>query len=126
VDPSKKKENTMITGHTCVYMLMVSGILLFAGCSFLANKPQTEAQLDRTALKTQSKSLAGSYRNVGSDGSIKPHSSSSYKMSQEPPTQTGVITLGGSADMPDMKNIFKRETGGTMPRSGSTSAAGGK
>ena len=33
----------MIIRLTCVSMVMVSGILLFAGCSFLADKPQGEA-----------------------------------------------------------------------------------
>ena len=125
----------MIIRQTCVYMVMVSGILLFAGCSFLADKPQGEAQLDSTTLGTQSKSLAGSYRDIGSDGSIKPHPQPPYKMNQEPQTRTdGEITLGGPVDMPNMRTgTIKREA---MPRSGSgpnntgssggTSGAGGK
>ena len=73
----------MIIRQTCVYMVMVSGILLFAGCAFLADRPQGEAQPDSTTLATQSKSLAGSYRDLGSDGSIKPHPQPSYNMSQK-------------------------------------------
>jgi hypothetical protein len=113
----------MIIRLTCVSMVMVSGILLFAGCSFLADKPQGEAQLDSTTLGTQSKSLAGSYRDVGSDGSIKPHPQPSYKMSQEPQSQTdGEIILGKPVDMPDLKTGgIKRSTGETTPRSGSGS-----
>ena len=118
----------MIIRLTCVSMVMVSGILLFAGCSFLADKPQGEAQLDSTTLGTQSKSLAGSYRDVGSDGSIKPHPQPSYKMSQEPQSQTdGEIILGKPVDMPDLKTGgIKRSTGGSGSKSiGSSSGASG-
>jgi hypothetical protein len=116
------KENTMIIRQTCVNMVMVSGILLFAGCAFLADKPQGETQFDST-MGSQSKSLAGSYRDIGSDGSIKPHPQPSYKMSQEPQSQTdGEIILGKPVDMPDLKTGgIKRSTGETTPRSGSGS-----
>ena len=118
----------MIIRQTCLYMMMVSGILLFAGCYILADRPQGEAQLDSTTLGTQSKSLAGSYSDIGSDGSIKPHPQSSYRMSQEPQSQTtGEMTLGaGNADIPDMKmSTINKSTGGTMPRSGSGSNSTG-
>lgn len=124
-----KKEGTMIMRHTCAYyMLMASGIPLFAGCSFLADKPQGETQLDSTTFATQSKSLAGSYRDLGSDGSIKPHPYASYNMSQEPQPQTSEITLGAPVEMPNMRmGTIKSETGGTTPRSGSgsTGSSGG-
>jgi hypothetical protein len=115
----------MIIRQTCVYMVMVSGILLFAGCAFLADRPQGEAQLDSTTLGTQSKSLAGSYRDVGSDGSIKPHPRPSYNMSQEPDSRTGgAITLGAPVDMPNMRmDTMKGSTGGSG--SNSTSSSGG-
>ena len=115
----------MIIRQTCVYMVMVSGILLFAGCAFLADRPQGEAQLDSTTLATQSKSLAGSYRDVGSDGSIKPHPQPSYKMSQEPESRTdGSITLGAPVDMPNMRmDPIKGSTGGSGLNS--TSSSGG-
>jgi hypothetical protein len=111
--------------RTCVYMVMVSGILLFAGCAFLADRPQGEAQPDSTTLATQSKSLAGSYRDVGSDGSIKPHPHPSYNMSQEPESRTdGTMTLGAPVDMPNMRmDSFKGSTGGSG--SNSTSSSGG-
>ena len=116
----------MIIRQTCVYMVMVSGILLFAGCAFLADEPQRGAQFDST-LGSQSKSLAGSYGDIGSDGSIKPHPESSYKMSQEPQSRTdGAITLGGPAGIPDLRTgTIKRSTGGTTPRSGSGSNSTG-
>ena len=64
---------------------MVSGILLFAGCVFLGNEyePKGAPQFESTP-GSQSKTLAGSYSDIGSDGSIKPHPESSYKRSQEP------------------------------------------
>lgn len=115
----------MIIRQTCVYVVLVSGILLFAGCAFLADRPQGEAQSDSTTLATQSKSLAGSYRDIGSDGSIKPHPAPSYNMSQEPESRTdGTITLSAPVDMPNMRmDTFKGSTGGSG--SNSTSSSGG-
>ena len=115
----------MIIRQACVYMVMMTGIFLFAGCAFLADKPQGVAQLDSTTLATQSKSLAGSYRDVGSDGSIKPHPHPSYNVSQEPESQTdGAITLGGPVDMPSIRmDPIRGSTGG--PGSNSTSSSGG-
>jgi hypothetical protein len=84
-----KRENTMIIRQTCVYVVMVSGILLFAGCAFVNYEPHDGTQFD-SALESQSKTLAGSYKDIGSNGSIKPHPESSYKMSQEPPSQPTV------------------------------------
>jgi hypothetical protein len=121
----------MIIRQTCVYcvhMVMASGLLLFAGCSFLTDKPQGEAQFDSASLGSQSKSLAGSYRDIGSDGSIRPHPQLSSSMSQESQTRTdGAIILGGPSEIPDLKTgTTKKPAGGTMPRSGSPSGAVGK
>jgi hypothetical protein len=114
----------MIIRQTCDYIVLVSGILLFAGCVLLGNEyePQGGAQFEAT-LGSQSKTLAGSYNDIGSDGSIKPHPESSYKMSQEPQSRTdGAIILGGPPDIPDLRTgTIKRSTGGTTPRSGSGS-----
>ncbi len=85
----------MIIRQTCVSMVMVSGILLFAGCAFVNYDPHERAQFDST-LGSQSTSLAGSYSDVGSDGSIKPHPESSYKMSQEPRSTEGTTPRSGS------------------------------
>ena len=63
---------------------MVSGIFLFAGCVFLGNEYEPQR------VKFESKpgtALTESYSELGSNGSIKPHSESSYKMSQEPHSQ---------------------------------------
>ena len=70
----------MIIRQTCAYMVMVSGILLFAGCAFVNYGAHDEAQFD-SALQSQSTTLAGSYKDIGSNGSIEPHPESSYKMS---------------------------------------------
>jgi hypothetical protein len=103
--PIKKRENTMIIRPTFVYMVMVSEVFLFAGCSFWANEPQRGA---------------GTYKDVGYDGSIKPHPESSYGMSQEPQRRTdGEIILGGTSEVPDMRTgTTKRETGSTTLPSG--------
>jgi hypothetical protein len=115
----------MIMRQACVYMVMMTGIFLFAGCAFLADKPRGEAQLDSTTLGTQSKSLTGSPRDVGSDGSIKPHPQPSYNMSQEPESRTGgTITLGAPVDIPNMKmDPIKESTEGSG--SNSTRSSGG-
>ena len=120
-----KWENTMIMRQACVYMVMVSGIFLFSSCAFLTDKPQGEAQPNSTTLGTQTKNLAGSYRDVGSDGSIKPHPQPSYNASQEPESRTGgVINLGGPTEIPDLKTgTVKSSTGGSG--SNSTSSSGG-
>ena len=117
----------MIIRQTCVYLVMVSGILSFAGCYILADRPQGEAQLDSTTLGTQSKSLAGSYRDVGSNGSIKPHPQPSYGMSQEPQSQTtGEMTLGaGIIDAPDKRISDINKSTGPLPLSGSGSKGTG-
>ena len=74
----------MIFPQTCVYIVMVSGILLFAGCVFLGNEYEPQrVQFENTP----GTALAGSYSDIGSNGSIKPHPESSYKMSQEPHSQ---------------------------------------
>ena len=121
----------MIILLRCVSMVMGSGILLLAGCSFLANgsfladKPHENVQLDSRTLASQSKSLAGSYRDIGSDGSIKPHPAPSYEMSEDPQTG-GEIRLGGPEQMPDLRTgTIKTETPPRPQGSNSTSSSGG-
>ena len=99
------KTITMIIQHACVYMVLVSGILLFAGCAFKNYAPREGPQFDGTP----GTSLAGSYKDIGSNGSIKPHPAPSYKISQEPQTD-GAITLGGPVDMPDLKSGTIKKT----------------
>jgi hypothetical protein len=115
-------KNDMRCRQTLDCMVMASGILFLAGCSFLADEPKKGVQVEST-VENQSKSLTGSYRDIGPDGSIKPHPEPSYKMRQEPQGRTnGVIILGGPVAMPELKMDsipMKGATGGTMPRSGS-------
>ena len=87
----------MMMRQTCVYMVMVSGILLFAGCAFVNYEPHEGAQFDST-LESQSTTLAGSYKDIGSNGSIKPHPESSYKMSggTTPRSGSGSNSTGSS------------------------------
>ncbi len=115
--------------QTCNYMVVTSGILLLAGCSFLADEPKEGIQLDNI-LERQSKSIAGSYRDMGPDGSIQPHPESSYTMRQESQGRTngGVIILGGPAPVPDLrtgKTTIKGSSGRTTPNSGSVSNSPG-
>jgi hypothetical protein len=130
---SRKEEvtvmkNNMRCRQTSKYIVMASGILLLAGCSFLADEPKGGVQGDST-LENQSKSLTGSYKDMGPDGSIKPHPEPSYKMRQEPQDRTtGVIILGGPAAMPELKmgtTPMKGATGGKTPSSGSVSNSRG-
>jgi hypothetical protein len=88
--------------NTCL-VLMASGILSFAGCSLLGPESKEEAQFDRTEVSSP-QSLAGMYSDLGSDGSIKPHPESTNQMNQESQGRsTGVMILGGPADMPNMR-----------------------
>ena len=112
----------MMIRHTCMYMIMASGMLLFAGCSVFADRPEETVQADR-ALESQSKGLAGVYSDIGSDGSIKPHPESSYQAREARQGRTdGEIILGGPAPVPDLKTgetTIKGSPGGTTPRPGS-------
>jgi hypothetical protein len=109
----------MIIGQICAYVVMLSGILLVAGCALMNYEPRDGAQSD-SGLEGQSKTLAGSYKDVGSNGSIKPHPESSDKEPQS--RTTGAIILGGPAEIPDMTTLTIKKTGkpgGTKAGSGS-------
>jgi len=82
----------------CVYMVMASGILFNAGCSLMIDQPKGDTPSEST-LKGQSQSLAGVYTDLGSDGSIQPHSQSVGQGGRI----NGLIILGEPANMPDMK-----------------------
>lgn len=84
---------------TLVDVVMTSGVFFFCGCSLLADGPTTGAQFDRIS-GSETKSIAGSYRDVGTDGSIKPHSKSSGVGGRI----DGMIMLGGPAEVPDIKS----------------------
>jgi hypothetical protein len=84
---------------TLVDIVRTSGVFFFCGCSLLADGPKTGAQFDRIS-GSETKSIAGSYRDVGTDGSIKPHPKSSGVGGRT----DGVIMLGGPAEVPDIKS----------------------
>lgn len=78
---------------------MACSILSFAGCSAWGPSTKGDAQFNQSSVQGQSKSLAGVYRDVGSDGSIQPHSDVLGTDGQI----NGLIILGGPADMPNIK-----------------------
>lgn len=99
----------MTIRQTCVYVLMASGMITFAGCSAWGPSTKGEAQLDNSAVEGQSKSLAGVYKDVDSNGSIKPHP---LEVGTDGRTD-GVITLGGPAEVPNIKTGKIEQKGGT-------------
>jgi hypothetical protein len=104
-------ENTMKIRHTSFSVMMVSGMLLLGGCAFQNYEPRDEIPSDST-LKSQSKTLAGYYKDIGPDGSIKPHPEPSYEMNQDPQRRTtGSILLGAEEkELPDLRTgTMKRE-----------------
>jgi hypothetical protein len=107
---------------TCACILMTNVILSVGGCSLWGPGSRGDAQSDSTS-EGQSKSHAGEYRDIGSDGSIKPHPERSYQVTELPPNRTGdVIILGGPMPMPDLetgKTTTKGSSEGTTPSPGS-------
>ena len=107
-------------------LVMASAMLSFAGCSLWGPNSKGKAQFESTEM-SPSMSLAGAYSDLGSDGSIKPHPESTNQGSQG--RSTGVMILGGPADMPNMRtgnSTIKGATGGTTsrPEFGSKSTEG--
>ena len=102
-------EHFMTIRPACVYVVMVNTMFSFAGCSLWGPESRGAAQFDSSTLEGQSKSLAGVYRDIGTDGSIQPH-----------PRSAGTgggriddpIILGGPAYMPNIQT-------GTMELKGS-------
>ena len=78
---------------------MASGMFLFAGCSAWGPSTKGTAQFDSSDVEGQSKSLAGVYQDVQSNGSIKPHLQTAGVEGRV----NGLVILGGPADMPNVK-----------------------
>lgn len=98
---------------TLVNVVMTSGVFFFYGCSLMVDEPKTGAQFDRMS-GSETKSIAGLYPDVGTDGSIKPHPQSSGVGGRI----SGVIMLGGPAEVPDIKSgrmTIKGSTGEKTP-----------
>jgi hypothetical protein len=89
----------MTIRQTCAYVLMASGMIAFAGCSAWGPSTKGEAQLDNRAVEGQSKSLAGVYEDVDSNGSIKSHPLEVGTEGQN----NGVEIGGGPVDMPNIR-----------------------
>ena len=89
----------MTIRHTCVGLVLASGMFSFAGCSAWGPDSRSETQVDASSVEGQTKSLAGLYRDVGSDGSIQPHPQTVGVEGRV----NGLVILGGPADVPNMK-----------------------
>lgn len=89
----------MTIRHTCVGLVLASGVLAFSGCSAWGPESRSESHFDASSVEGQSNSLAGLYRDIGSDGSIQPHPESVGVEGQV----NGLVILGGPADIPNMK-----------------------
>jgi hypothetical protein len=124
----------MKRGQISISMVMASGILAFAGCSLMVDEPKGTAHIESTPER-QTKTLAGSYKDIGSDGSIKPHSPSAGTGGRI----FGTIELAAPTDGLDHKTgkpALGGTDGGTMSRFGyspnntgssaGTNEAGGK
>ncbi|MGC4098595.1 MAG: hypothetical protein QM706_15895 [Nitrospira sp.] len=98
----------MTIRQTCAYVLMASGMMAFAGCSAWGPSSKGEAQLERSAVEGQSKSLAGVYEDVDLNGSIKSHP---LEVGTGGRTD-GVVIGGGPVDMPNIRT-GQMETKGT-------------
>ncbi len=101
--------------QTCGSVVMVSVLLSFTGCSLWGPESRGDAPFERNP----STSLAGTYSDVGSDGSIKPHPESTHELTGKSGNRSGdAIILGGSAPVPDLqtgKTSIKGTPGGVTP-----------
>lgn len=112
-------ERPVMIQETGMYVrfVMASGIVLIAGCSLWTGEADRGFQL-KNIPQLHSKSLAGSYGDVGPDGSIKPHPIILGTGGRI----TGVIKAGGPAPIPDLRTgemVIKGGSGGTKPPFGS-------
>ena len=80
-------------------MVMASGLFSIAGCSAWGPSTKGNAQFDSSAVEGQSKSLAGAYKDVGSNGSIQPHPETIGVEGRV----NGLLIIGGPADVPNIK-----------------------
>ncbi len=92
------RKDIMKIRHTCISLCMASGLLFNAGCSLMIDQSKGEPQ-SPSALESQSKSLAGVYAHLESNGSIKPHPLFVGTAGQ----MNGHIILGGTADVLDIR-----------------------
>lgn len=99
------------------YAITINSLFFLVGCSAW-NGGYTGAAPLRGA-DMQSKSLAGKYRDLATDGSIKSHPVAMGKGGQA----TGTVTVGGPAPIPDLRKgemVIKGGSGATPSSSGSS------
>ena len=77
--------------HTCGSMGMACSILVFAGCSLWGSSSKGEPE-SLSKLESQHNTLAGVYKDVDPNGSIKPHS---LQVGTE--GRTNDVVIGGEA-----------------------------
>lgn len=105
----------MTMRQTCGYMGVATAVFLLVGCSAWSGRHDTGPPIESTQ-DMRSKSIAGVYVDVGPDGDIKPHPTTSDKVFPDPRSRRtgGTITLGGQMPISD-PGTGKMET----PNSGS-------
>ena len=94
----------MNIGRACAYMLMVGGMLLFAGGASQADQSKSGTQKSGTQSGNTTMGT-GSGSTGGSSGTMKQGHESSGKMGQNSPPITeedpgGIATLGGRGEVP--------------------------
>jgi len=119
--------------ETCLYTLIIGGLLVFAGGA-------SQAEQSKSGTQSGSTMGSGSESSGGSSGTMKSGHESSGKMKQEPfgrtgePKAGGEATLGGSGQIPDAlpkgSNSEKRSSpgtgsGDTRTSPGQTGSSGG-
>lgn len=89
----------MKIGRSCAYAVVAISAFMLVGCSLWTGRQDSETQYPSTP-PIPPKSLAGVYRDVGRDGSIKPHLLDAPETMGPGPgdRQTGTITLGTAED----------------------------
>jgi len=92
--------------HTCAYVLMVGGMLLFAGGASQADQSKTQ----KSGTQSGSTMGSGSGGTGGSSGAMKQGHESSGKMGQDSSAITkdnpgGIVTRGGRGEMPSDSKV---------------------
>ena len=117
--------------RVCAYMLMVGGMLLFAGGASQADQSKSGTQ--KSGTPSGSTMGSGSGSSGGSSGTMKQGHESSGKMGHDSSVITednpgGIVTRGGRGDIPSSSNVDPLSTDqrddstlGSKPNSGSRS-----
>ncbi len=108
----RKGRGAMTIRIACAYLIMASGILFATSCSLMIDQPKGGVPSE-SGLRSESKSLAGVYTDLDSNGSIKPHP----QVVGEGGRINGLIILSAPADMLDIKTgaVKLKESTDTTP-----------